>query len=276
MTDAALAASAITQKTRPEHARGQGALGHERPAPRPARPHLRHPARGGAGRVGAAPGRPARRLRPGRRQPSSSWWRRSRPRCGTRSAPTARSPRSWPRSRPWPPAGRTAATCRSPGTRCRLNTALRYMTAASMASQRAQRAFLAHRKAKRDGLLLPEPTALPDAANENRTNENVGRGSEVHERIAARRSVPAGRRCAPGSTGCSTVLGPDRGRGMGSGGRHPGRQAARCRSLSRRASTGPARPAADRAPLRRRRPRLARRLQPPGRTAGARGTDAPR
>ena len=52
-----------------------------------------------------------------------------------------------------------------------LNTALRYMTAASMATQRAQRAFLAHRKAKRDGLLEPE-TAAPRAANENRTNEN--------------------------------------------------------------------------------------------------------
>ncbi|MFL5332412.1 MAG: hypothetical protein ACJ8H8_04365 [Geminicoccaceae bacterium] len=52
-----------------------------------------------------------------------------------------------------------------------LNTALRYMTAAGMASQRAQRAFLAHRKAKRDGLILPEPAAVPDAANQNRTND---------------------------------------------------------------------------------------------------------
>jgi hypothetical protein len=32
-----------------------------------------------------------------------------------------------------------------------LNTALRYLTATSMASQRARRAFLAHRKATRDG-----------------------------------------------------------------------------------------------------------------------------
>src|SRR4051812_38150447 len=51
-----------------------------------------------------------------------------------------------------------------------LNTALRYMTAASMPTQRAQRAFLQHRKAKQAGLILPEqPLALP--ANENRTND---------------------------------------------------------------------------------------------------------
>src|SRR3954453_4099539 len=50
-----------------------------------------------------------------------------------------------------------------------LNTALRYLTAASMASQRAQRAFLTHRKAKRAGLLLPERPLAPPA-NENRTN----------------------------------------------------------------------------------------------------------
>src|SRR3954447_12615220 len=54
-----------------------------------------------------------------------------------------------------------------------LNTALRYMTAASMASQRAQRAFLAHRKARCQGLLQFEPATPPDAANENRTNEST-------------------------------------------------------------------------------------------------------
>ena len=52
-----------------------------------------------------------------------------------------------------------------------LNTALRYMTAASMATQRAQRAFLAHRKARRDGLIEAEATAPSHAANENCTNE---------------------------------------------------------------------------------------------------------
>ena len=53
-----------------------------------------------------------------------------------------------------------------------LNTAIRYMTAASMATQRAQRAFLAHRKAKRDGLIADEHAAPSRPANENRTNEN--------------------------------------------------------------------------------------------------------
>ena len=51
-----------------------------------------------------------------------------------------------------------------------LGTALRYMTAAGMATQRAQRAFLAHRKAKQAGLVLSaaEPA---EAVNENCTNE---------------------------------------------------------------------------------------------------------
>ncbi|MFL5334950.1 MAG: hypothetical protein ACJ8H8_17595 [Geminicoccaceae bacterium] len=41
-----------------------------------------------------------------------------------------------------------------------------------MATQRTQRAFLAHRKARQAGLILPErPQA--DPANENRTNENT-------------------------------------------------------------------------------------------------------
>ena len=52
-----------------------------------------------------------------------------------------------------------------------LGTAIRYMTAAGMASQRAQRAFFQHRKAKRDDLIVPaaEPEAIP--ANQNGTNE---------------------------------------------------------------------------------------------------------
>jgi hypothetical protein len=52
-----------------------------------------------------------------------------------------------------------------------LTTAIRYGTAASMATQRAQRAFLAHRKARQAGLLLPSPPGPLDAANENCTNE---------------------------------------------------------------------------------------------------------
>ena len=55
-----------------------------------------------------------------------------------------------------------------------LGTALRYMTAAGMATQRAQRAFFQHRKAKRDGLILPAPPELAEPpANQNRTNENT-------------------------------------------------------------------------------------------------------
>ena len=68
-----------------------------------------------------------------------------------------------------------------------LSTALRYMTAASMATQRAQRAFLAHRKAVRDGLLGPE-TAAPRAANENCTNESRPRRLREPDPLAALRA----------------------------------------------------------------------------------------
>ena len=53
-----------------------------------------------------------------------------------------------------------------------LGTAIRYLTAAGMASQRAQRAFFQHRKAKRDGLLLPVVRG-----------RRAGRQSKRHERI---------------------------------------------------------------------------------------------
>jgi hypothetical protein len=51
-----------------------------------------------------------------------------------------------------------------------MTTAIRYMSAAGMASQRAQRAFVAHRKAKQAGLILPaeEPA---EVANQNDTSE---------------------------------------------------------------------------------------------------------
>ena len=87
--------------------------------------------------------------------PRRSWSPRSRSRCGTRSAPTGRWSRPWPRSRPAAPAAATAPTRRSPAHARSLGTAIRYMTAAGMATQRAQRAFLAHRKAKQAGLILP-------------------------------------------------------------------------------------------------------------------------
>ena len=58
-----------------------------------------------------------------------------------------------------------------------LTTAIRYASSAGMAVQRAQRAFLAHRKAKAQGLLAA--TAAPVAANENRTNDLSALGHSV-------------------------------------------------------------------------------------------------
>ena len=62
-----------------------------------------------------------------------------------------------------------------------LGTALRYQTAAGMATQRALRALLTHRKAVKDGLVpaaadgdgdgMPAPAPLPEPANQNCTNE---------------------------------------------------------------------------------------------------------
>ena len=52
-----------------------------------------------------------------------------------------------------------------------LSTAVRYASAAGMATQRAQRAFLAHRKAKAQGLVVIGAVAPADAANQNCTNE---------------------------------------------------------------------------------------------------------
>ena len=52
-------------------------------------------------------------------------------------------------SRPPSPARRPhGSDCQEPATGLSLGTAIRYATAAGMATQRAQRAFLAHRKAK--------------------------------------------------------------------------------------------------------------------------------
>src|SRR3954454_9725817 len=52
-----------------------------------------------------------------------------------------------------------------------LTTAIRYMTAAGMATQRAQRAFLAHQKARQAGLILPASEPVECPADENDTNE---------------------------------------------------------------------------------------------------------
>ena len=59
-----------------------------------------------------------------------------------------------------------------------LTTAIRYATSAGMAVQRAQRAFLAHRKGKALGLLAGT-AAPPEPANENRTNDLSAVGCAV-------------------------------------------------------------------------------------------------
>ena len=57
-----------------------------------------------------------------------------------------------------------------------------------MATQPAQRAFMAHRKAVRDSLLEPQPQAPNDAANENCTNENPPRRRPLPDPLAALRA----------------------------------------------------------------------------------------
>lgn len=51
-------------------------------------------------------------------------------------------------------------------SRLSLGTAIRYASAAGMATQRAQRAFLAHRKAKKAGLILPVAAAPAKCTND--------------------------------------------------------------------------------------------------------------
>ncbi len=108
-----------------------------------------------------------------------------------------------------------------------LGTALRYMTAAGMATQRAQRAFLAHRKAKCLGLLVPAPPELAEPpANQNCTNENTREPDRplalpapaepdspncTNELPAPRQPRPAPdplAPCAPASTACSPAPAP--------------------------------------------------------------------
>ena len=103
--------------------------------------------------------------------PRRSWSPRSRSRCGTRSAPTAPWSRPWPRSRPAAPAAATARDLQEPEHARSLGTAIRYLTAAGMATQRAQRAFLA---APQGQAGRPDPAggrARGDPANQNGTNE---------------------------------------------------------------------------------------------------------
>jgi len=72
-----------------------------------------------------------------------------------------------------PPAGpgcSHGADMQEPAHGRAMGTAIRYMTAASMASQRAQRAFIAHRKAKRAGLILAAEEPVAQAAAQGCTN----------------------------------------------------------------------------------------------------------
>jgi hypothetical protein len=72
-----------------------------------------------------------------------------------------------------PPAGpgcSHGADMQEPAHGRAMGTAIRYMTAASMASRRAQRAFIAHRKAKRAGLILAAEEPVAQAAAQDCTN----------------------------------------------------------------------------------------------------------
>ena len=70
-----------------------------------------------------------------------------------------------------------------------LGTALRFMTAAGMATMRAQRTFHAHRKARRDGLIGPAAELAPPPANQNRTHDHEK--THVRTQAPARPGVPA-------------------------------------------------------------------------------------
>jgi len=82
------------------------------------------------------------------------------------------------------------------GNRLSLGTAIRYASAAGMATQRAHRAFLAHRKAKAAGLILPAPAAAP-ADCTNGFPAAAGAASPGCRTARARRS------CARPTTRCS-------------------------------------------------------------------------
>ena len=60
-----------------------------------------------------------------------------------------------------------------------LGTAVRYATAAGMATQRAHRAFLAHRKAKQQGLILPAREPVEVLVDQNGTNDFPGHAAAV-------------------------------------------------------------------------------------------------
>ena len=164
--------------------------------------------------------------------PSTSWWKRSPPRCGTRSAPTARSPRCWPRSRRSP---RPAARRRPAGAPAR--AVLEHRPAlldGRLDGQPARPARLPRTTARPSARPAPAGAAAPPDAGQRKPHERKhGRGSEMHERIAARRSVPGHGGAKRPARPAARRFWPHRGGGVGSGRGHPGRQAARCRSVSR-------------------------------------------
>jgi hypothetical protein len=83
--------------------------------------------------------------------------------------------------------------------RLSLGTAIRYASAAGMATQRAQRAFLAHRKAKQQGLILPVAASAAECTNgftpaeparQNRTNDFPPAPPPARARPAHRPACP--------------------------------------------------------------------------------------
>jgi hypothetical protein len=71
-----------------------------------------------------------------------------------------------------------------------LTTAIRYMTAAGMAAQRAQRALLAHRKARKDGFAPAVAAPLPGAEPANQ-DEPAGAGPLRRESEFCTNELPA-------------------------------------------------------------------------------------
>ena len=192
----------------------------------------------------------------------SSWRPRSPPRPGRRSAPTAAWSRPWPRSRPWRPGRSHGSDFAERHHAAAMGTAVRFMAAAGMATQRAQRMFLAHRKAVRDGLLAPsrrrwrcprrrQPEPRPRATTRPNPTRGIRRCRKRHVRTRRTHPRPAHRcrrgrgrrrrrrlgRCPARGRGRSRARGPAQGgapadRAQGADPRHRPRALARSRAIS--------------------------------------------
>ena len=175
----------LPQEARPQDARGQGALRDERAQARPARPILRPPARGEPGRVS---------------EHLATCAAATIDDAAEEKLVTAIAVAMWNEIRadrtlvetmaeipPCRPGRSHGSDMADPGTPALLGTAIRYMTAAGMATQRAQRAFLAHRKAKKAGLILP---AAPPELRIAQTNSHFAAvrraGQTADARVAIR------------------------------------------------------------------------------------------